>query len=1097
MKKLASFNIATFSIKRPIFITSIVLLLIFVGLISFQRLGVDMFPNVDVPVVAVTTTYKGASSEEIENLVSKPMEDEFSSVSGLKKITSTNREGVSVIVAEFTLDTDSKYAEQQMRDKLALVKPKLPDDIDEPTFQVFDPSNTPVLRLGLQADLPPAELYDLAKETIKPMLEQINNIGAAKIIGGTRREIQIELDRNRLNSYSIPAFTVANQIKSSGADVPVGKYDRGPTETVFRSVGEYTTLRQIENSLVSFSGDIDNSIAVKHLGTVRDGTEDAKNIAYIYYPEETKDSKEGNRKYSEDSKKSRQGLFIDIYKQSGSNTVAVSDAVIKKLETINRLIGSKKGNPKVLKLYDNAKGIRANVAEVKFSIIIGIILAVVVVYLFLGNLRSTIITTIAIPNSLLGAFILMYMMGFTINIMTLMALSLTVGLLVDDAIVVRENIFRKLETGLHSFTAAEYGTKEVMLAVIATTLTIIAVFFPIGFLQGMVGRFFKEFGFTVVFAMIISLFDALAVAPFLSAYFAGEAKKATNFVVQGFERGQQRIEHYYGMIINFSINKPLAVIGITSLVFILSMGAFKGVKKTFMPDSDFGEFIVSIELPPETSLDGTREVIKKIEEKIKTTPNLRYMTSVSGGDQGESNLGTISIFMVPREERTFDTNEMKQQVRAALKDFAYAKPKVNNFQLIGYPYPFYLVISGDNLDEIEAYSNKLMPLIKKIPELTEVNSSSEAGKPEYHITLDTEKMHRLGVLPKVAGAELRYHVAGEVVGKLHQNDIRYDIRLRLRPEQRNLITAYRETKVPNVSMKMIPVSTISKGEPKKGPTQILRLNRSRNVQIYANLVPGGAIGNATEMAIKIIEKEAPPPKGITYSFIGQGEDFKDLVSNIMLAFLLSLVFIYLVLASLYESFITPVTILLALPPALSGAFIALFVMGEYFNMFSMIGVVMLMGIVTKNSILLVDFALDGVRSGLTRKEAIERAGKIRLRPILMTTVAMIAGTFPLALGIGEAAKFRSAMGVAIIGGLIVSTLITLVVVPAVFEYIDIFREWVESKFRPANIPKEYLYHSISDDIEDKVEHAHNAEKNTGIISKIAKKLKKGTSKKKV
>jgi len=1036
-------NIASFSIKRAILIASIVLMIMIVGLISLNSLGVDLFPNVELPFVAVTTIYPGASSEEIENLVSKPMEEELSSISGLKKLSSHNLEGVSIIWAQFTLETDFKYAEQQMRDKIAKIRAKLPEDIDEPLFQRYDPSSSPVLKLSLQADLPPMKIYDIAKEIVKPKIEQVDDVGYVAIIGGTRREIQVELDRKKLNALEIPAIMVANQLKNAGANIPVGKYGEGRSETVYRTLGQFEALDQIENSVVWFSGDIANSIPLKSLGTVKDGTEDPTTLAYLYYPDRDENYK------IKGSTEIKPCLYLDIYKQSGTNTVAVVDSVLMSIGSINESLKDYNGSPRLTKVFDASKPIRSSIEDVKFTIILGIILAVLVVYFFLGNIRSTLITGIAIPNSLLGAFILMYIMGFTVNLLNLMALSLTVGLLIDDAIVVRENIFRKLESGMRSFRAAEIGTREVMLAVIATTMTIIAVFFPIGFLRGMVGRFFKEFGFTVVFAMMISLFDALTVAPLLSGYFAGKPAKAKNIFVTKFDEFQNWLERIYGLIMRYTLDRPIRIILVCTAVFILSLVSSLFIKKTFYPEPNFGEFIVEIETPPDTSLEGTLDTVKKIYTKIiRQVPELNYMAITVGNDQNESNMAKLEIFLVPPGHRKYDTSQMKTKFRKILEEFSYAKPRVNDIVLVGEEYPFILNLKGEDLVQLEDYSLKVMKTLRKVPDLIEINTSHQSGKPEFNISLDSMKMQRLGVMPRMAGGELRLQVAGSVVGKLHQSGLEYDIRMRLKPEQRNLKSAFAETRIPNMHMRMIPLTQIASGSMKNGSAKLYRENRYRVIRLFANLVPGGAIDNAMQTADALIKKEIPPPKGVSYDFAGQAEDFRDLSENMLLAFILSIIFIFFVLASLYESFITPATILMALPPAISGALIGLLLTGEMLNMFSMIGVIMLMGLVTKNSILLVDFALEGVRSGMTRKEAIYKAGMLRLRPILMTTMAMIAGTFPLALGIGEAAQYRKAMGSAIIGGLVISTMITLLVVPAVFEYIDRLREFIEKRFRP-------------------------------------------------
>jgi HAE1 family hydrophobic/amphiphilic exporter-1 len=1058
-------NIAKFSIKRPIFIASIVSIILFTGFMSLSRLGVDLFPDVSFPYIVVYTIYPGSAPEEIENLISKPMEDEVSSIAGLNSVTSYNKESISTVVAKFNLGIDVKYAEQQVKDKIARLRRNLPDGIEEPLVLRYDPADMSIIRIALSGDLLPSDLYDLAKEEIKAYFEQVNNVASVQIIGGRRREIQVELDRRKMNELKIPAVLVANQLKNSGINVPVGRFEQGANETVFRTMGQFKSLKQIEDTIIYFAGDPGNGITLKSLAKITDGAEEATTMGFLYAPiDDTSKSKDGfytkfknffstSKKKNIDVKRTHQpALFMDIFKQSGSNTVDVANGVISRINDLNEKLKGRKGSPRLTLVYDNSLFIKMNIEDVAVTIIIGIILAIIVVYLFLGNVRSTIITGIALPNSLLGAFILMYVMGFTINMMTLLALSLTIGLLVDDAIVVRENIFRKLESGLNPLKSAEIGTTEVMLAVIATTLTIVAVFFPIGFLSGIVGQFFKQFGFTVVFAMMISLFDALTVAPLLSAYFAGKADSNPNVIIRKFELFQRWIENQYGKIMRIAIDLPLAVIAATIILFIASLASLGKVKKTFMPTNEWGEFIVQIEMPAGTSLDGTKEVTQKIEQRLMKLPELNKLSTTIGTKDLESNKASIGVSLVPANKRERVTSVIKEELRKMLaRDFLYANAKVNDYVLLGMPYPFYLNIICEDLKVLEDYSNKLLPMIKDVKELTDVGTSFQIGKPEFQVQLDTKAMQNVGVLPAIAGAELRYQIAGVVAGKLHDKGLEYDVRMRLRPEQRDLRASYTETRVPNVQYKMIPLPAISTGVTKAGPSMIIRENRARVVQIYANLVPGGALASATEQVRQIIVKKAPLPKGVSYAFIGQSEDFKEMVENIILALILAIVLIYFILASLYESFITPFTILVALPPALSGAFLALAITGEMLNIFSMIGLIMLIGLVTKNSILLVDFALEGVRGGMSRKEAIYRAGMVRLRPILMTTFAMMAGTLPLALGIGEVSKMRSSMGVAIIGGLILSTFMTLVVVPAIFEFIDSFREWFERKFRPQDM----------------------------------------------
>jgi HAE1 family hydrophobic/amphiphilic exporter-1 len=1049
-------NIAKLSIKRPIFMACLVIIMIVMGVIGFNRLGVDIFPPIDFPVVTVTTLYPGASPEEIEKLITKPLEEQISTIAGIKRLSSRNLEGVSIVIAEFTYETDIKYAEQKMREKVDLTRNKLPDDLEEePVVRQFDFTDVPVITLAFVSDLSPAKMYDVVNEKIKPVFEQVMGVGEVRISGGTRREIHVELDRDKLNEHQISALTVVNRLTNSGVNVPVGQYEEKDKLIVYRTIGEFKNLEQLENTVVQFSGDYHNPTTVKSLGTVKDAVEDATTKAYLYYPVmDEKNASKGNNKNIKDGKVKRETracLILDIFKQSGANTVDVADGIMKRIDVANNIVSRSGGNSKLIFVYDMAKYIRRNIDDVKETMVIGIILAVVVVYLFLGNIRSTLITGIAIPNSIIGGFILMYFMGFTINTMSLLALSLTVGLLVDDAIVVRENIFRKIEHGMKPMEAAEKGTMEVALAVIATSLTIIAVFMPIGFLEGIIGRFFKQFGLTVVFAMTISLFDALTIAPLLSAYFAGSRGKATNFVVVAFDRFQSWLERKYKTIIGFSLDHPLVIIGITLLVFFGSLVACGAVKKTFQPDPDEGEYMLNIEIDRGNSLEGTGAVAAKIAEKLKTIPELDFMTIQVGTGQAGYNKATLGIFMVPAKERKRNTAELKVVIRDMMKEFAYAKPSVDNFTRVGGGggnKPYILNIKGEDLDVINKYSLKLMEKLKTISDLTEIKSTMEQGVPELQIKMDENRMVMAGVNYKTPGTELRYHVEGAVAGRFREAGLEYDIRVRLKPGQRNLKAGFNDTRVPNMQNRQVPLNAIASAKIDSGPSTILRQDRARAVRITANLSKGGAIGSALDRTKEIIEKELPLPEGVTYGFLGQADSYQDMVKNILMAFVLSLIFIYLVLSSLYESFITPFTILLALPPALSGAVFSLLLTGKMLDMFSMIGIIMLLGLVTKNSILMVDFALEGVRHGMTRKEAITQAGLVRLRPILMTTFAMLAGTLPVAIGAGEAAKYRTGMGVAIMGGLIVSTMITLVVVPAVFEYIDIFREKIESRFRP-------------------------------------------------
>ncbi|MBX3723778.1 MAG: efflux RND transporter permease subunit [Turneriella sp.] len=1122
-------NIAAFSIKRPIFVASLVILMLSTGWVSLKRIGVDLFPDVNIPFITIMTTYAGAGPEEIETLISKKIEEEVSSISGLKRVSSDNQEGVSIVMCEFYLGQDIKEAEQQVRNKLGRVRRDLPEGIDEPLIQRFDPADQPIIRLSVAADMPSAKLYDYVDQRIKPRFEQVPNVGAVRISGGQKREVQVEVDRNLLNSNQMTLTWIANNLRSYGANVPVGKKESGDKEIAFRTMGRFERLKQIENTVVSFGGDAGSALLLKRVAKVSDGVEDPKAKAFLYLPveEDTVDLKGNEIDQTKMVRERKPALLVDVYKQSNANTVAVADATLKLVDKINEdlrpasirelntlkdmlrkgektekinaqlkkleddsvvkgsaTLGAKlkvlqeqiakgpksdetaaalrdlKGEikkvtaaPEIALIRNTARWIKINVDDVKESIIIGVLLAVLVVYLFLGNVRSTIITGLALPNSLLGAFILMLAMGFTINVITLLALSLSIGLLVDDAIVVRENIFRKMEEGEHPVKAAETGTTEVLLAVIATTMTVIAVFLPVGFLSGMVGQFLRQLGLTVVFAMAISLFDAITVAPMLSAYFGGSAHGTPNFVIRGFNKFQDWLEATYAAIMRFTLRRPLITVGLSVAVMLGNCASCGAVKKTFLPPNTQPEFLVNFEMPPGTSLEGSKKMAEEIETRLRKLPEVHLIASVAGSNYTAiANKGELGVVLVDRKWRKRETWLLKDVAREMLKDLAYAKVSVNDYSAVGggVQYPLNLNVTGENLDELDKYSQVVMAELKNIKDLIDVSADFQTGKPEFQVQLDPDRMQQVGVGPSAAGNELRLHVAGGVVGKFYDNGLEYDIRMRLKEEQRDLKTSFAKSFVPNLSQpsRPIPLNILGKGEVKAGPSNISRQDRARVIKIHANLAPGGAIGNAVDEAKKLLDNKIKPPPGVRYVFWGQAEDLKELMENILLAFGLALLFIYLVLASLYESFITPITIITAIPPAISGAFVSLAIFREQLNIFSMIGLIMLMGLVTKNSILLVDYALQRVRKGMSLNDAIFEAGKARLRPILMTSFAMIAGTLPLALGLGEAAKQRTAMGIAIIGGLVFSTIMTLFFVPAVFGYIDRLREWIEKRFRP-------------------------------------------------
>ncbi|OGF45488.1 MAG: hypothetical protein A2452_10970 [Candidatus Firestonebacteria bacterium RIFOXYC2_FULL_39_67] len=1031
-------NLASLSIKRPSLIMSLVVLMLVIGYICMNRMNVEMFPDMTFPMVSVTTIYSGAGPNELETQVSKVLEEQISTISGLKNVTSTNQDGVSVVLAEFLYETDATYDEQQVRDKISQSRNKLPDGVEEPVVKRVDPADRPILSLSMSADLPPAKLYDLADTTVKNGFEQVQNVGKVEIIGGTKREIHVILDKRKLKEYETSISAVSSKISGNSQNIPVGKVSQGARELTFRNIGEFQTVKKIEDVVVNFVGS-DVPVKVKNLGEVKDTVEEIKTIGYL------------NGKSS---------ILVNIYKQSGTNTVNVADSVLKKTNKLNDSLKNIQGSPKLNIIKDNSKAIKLNLVDMQETIYIGIFLAIIVVYLFLGNFRSTFITILAIPTSLIGAFIFMYLFGFTVNIITLMALSLAVGLLLDDAIVVRENIFRHMEKGETAEKAAQTGTNEVMLAVIATTLTVIAVFLPVGFLQGMMGQIFKQFGLTMVFIMCISLFDALTVAPLLSTYLMGKVvpngKKNRSFwsaiihaPAEWFNKVQDYMENIYEKIIRVTLKHKLLTVISVILIFILSLSTVFKIPMTFMSAQENGEFSVDLQAKPGTSLSQMNTYTLEIDDLLRKEKDIELVSTTVGNSNGESNVGSLFVKMVPFNKRKVTTSGMKEHIRKFLIPYKDAlNPSVND-EGMGGSKSFDMVLTGNDLDELSKIADSLMIKFKNIPGLVDMDCNYKPGKPEFQIKMDPEKTAKFGVQSVSAGMELRGAVDGMLPGKYREKGLEYDIRVLLQEDQRDMSKEFNSMYVPNVNMQLVKLKNIADGELTSGPQKIYKRNRSRYIEITANLDKTGAIGNITSAAKQIMVNEKLP-EGVGYEFTGSSEDFSDLTKNMMIAAVLAVIFVYLILVSLYESLIIPFTIMTALPLSIIGGLLALFVTNQGLDLFGMIGFIMLLGLSAKNSILLVDFTQKLMRRGLSREESLIEAGKTRFRPILMTTVALIAGMLPLALALSEMGSFRKSMGIAVIGGLISSTFLTLIVVPAIFGYLDTFRLWTRKLFgRPA------------------------------------------------
>lgn len=1040
-------NLARLSIKNPVLIICVMLGVMIGGVASFQSMSVDLFPNVDVPVVAIITVYPGAGPEEIETLVSRPLEEQISSIAGLKRLSSKNLEGISQVVAEFKSGVNADRAEQQVRDKVNLSRGKMPTEIEEPIIRRFDPSDQPVLILALTADLPQAKMFDLADQFIKPRFEQVNNVGAVEIYGGRKREVQVLLDRNKLREKEMSVSQIAAQIGASGENIPGGKVNIGAKELSFRGLGEFESVPQISDILINLYG---NEVPTKvgAVGKVIDTMVDEKNRTFI------------------DGKSS---LFMFVYRQSGTNTIKVADDAKSAIEKINAELAAGTTKGQLQMVIDGSKMIRDNVYDVYETIVIAIILTVLTVFFFLGDLKITLITALALPISMIGAFNLMGWAGFSINIVSLIALSLAVGLLVDDAIVIVENIHKRMKEGREAKAAAEFGTNELQLSVFAITLVVVAVFVPVGFMQGTIGQFLKEFGLTMAFSMMISFIVALTLIPMLSAYFVSSDhdnqaddslySKTIGAVLRWFDRFQTKLENGYGRLLELITKRPIVAFAGSLAVFALGIVLAQKVPSAFLPEMDNGQIVINFELAPGTSLDGTQEVAEKIEKIVKSHSNIALAPVIVGGFNGEANKGQLFVLLKSGKERGGTTAQFKEVLRNDLKEFAHAKLVVTG-GMAGQPIILNLV--GSEQKQVQEYAAKLVKFMQADKRIKDVESDARDGKPEFSIKLRPESANTYGINSKTMGVELRGQVEGFTPAKFREDGKEYDVRVRLEESQRNLKDNYAKVLVPNVNHKLVRLSDIAEAHEVLGPAEINRLDRGRSVQIQAGVASGVGLSNVSKDIEKYLnEGENKLPPGMRYNWAGDVENSADLGSSAVLAVGFAVVLIYLILCSLYASFVTPVTILSALPLALSGAFYALFIANEVMSIFAILGIFLLLGVSGKNSILLVDFANQMMGEGKSRTEAIIAAGKARLRPILMTSFALIAGTMPIAIGLNEASKMRTAMGWAIVGGLISSTLLTLIVVPAIFSYVDRYRVWSKGLMAKIFLPKETHGHSIA------------------------------------
>ncbi len=1008
-------NISEVAIKRPVFTVMVTVALLVLGFMGFARLGSDLFPDVSFPAVVVTVPYPGAGPAEVESLVSKPLEDSVVSINGIDRVRSFSREGSSMLFVMFHLGVDVKDAATEVRERISQVRYKLPAETKEPIVQRFDVSAAPVLTYTLRGGSL-SELRNYADETLRPALEQVDGVAAVDVKGGAKREIRVALDRSRVDALGLGPGQIVQRLRMENLNVPAGHYDEGTREISVRTLAEFTSVDQIRETIVATSAD-GSAVRLRDVATVTDGFEDQRVRVRV---------------------NGEEAVTFEVRKRSGENTVNVAHAIKARMVTLEQSFP--KGMSAAL-IIDQARIIESQVTQVEHDIVFGAAMAVLVILVFMLDLRSTLISAVALPTSVIATFFFMYVLGYTLNMMTLLALSLAIGLLIDDAVVVRENIFKHMEAGKPPMQAALDGTKEVALAVLATTLTIVAVFMPIAFVEGLVGQFFRQFGITISVAVIISLFVAFTLDPMLSSRFSKDLHSKHDrfaWLKFPFEWVHQQLEQTYKAVLHWSLRHKL-VVGVLAIGSLFFMGfIMKLTGQEFVNSEDRGQYVLEAELPAGTSLAETAQLTHAVEREILKHPDFTTVFATIGeGDQ--VNKVKWRVVAVPKMERTTTLADLKEVGRNAVAKLPNAKVAVTDPPFVeGAATEAVIMINVRGLEfgDIERVANQIEKILKSTPGVGDIQVKYSPGRPELSVSVDRKRAADRGLTAAEVALALRNAVEGEEAGKLRQSGQKEDVPIKVRLDESYRADASALGNVtistPRGPVKLTDVVSIQRTD---GPQVIERENRNRQITVWATPI-GRPLGDvAADFQPQIAKLELAPGMSILYD--GQLRLMNENNSNMAVALLLGVVFIYIVLASQFESFIHPLTIMVTLPLALVGGIMGLFLTNNTLAMGALIGIVLLMGLVTKNAILLVDRAIVRVRDqGETPLQAILEAGPERLRPILMTSAAMVLGMWPTAVGDSEGSEFRAPMAIAVIGGVISSTLLSLVVVPVVYLSIE-------------------------------------------------------------
>jgi hydrophobe/amphiphile efflux-1 (HAE1) family protein len=1026
-------KVADVSINRPVFAIMMSLALITLGIFSYRTLGVDLMPKTDQPNANVNVQLPGASAEEVESTLAKPVEETVNTINGIDELRTNSNQGNVQANITFNLERNMDSAIQDVRDKMSQVQGRFPRDTQPARVTKYDPDSQPILTLAISGGRDPKELTDVVDRKIKQVLETVNNVGGIEFNGGRKRQIQLALDGDRLTAYGLTADSVRNAIERQNIEIPGGNFTAGPSEIALRTMGRLTNVSDFTKIILSQQNS--SVITLGDVGHVYDTVQEVRQIARV---------------------DGQPSVSLEIRKQSGSNTVAVVDAVMAKLESIKPNLPS---DLNILVRRDQSIFIRRSIEDIQHHLVLGSLLAAIVVFLFLRNFRSTIIAATAIPVSLIGTFTVMKAFGFTLNNMTLLALSLATGIVIDDAIVVLENIFRYVEEkGVTPREAAAEATNEIGLAVMATTLSLVVIFLPVVFVTGQLGQYLLSFGVVSAAAILFSMFVSFTLTPALCSLWLRPSDAGhTGSKDRGFYAKMDRV---YGHMLHWSLKHRFVMLIVSIAVTASVVFLYPRIGQELAPDDDQGEFNVSVNLPRGTSFDRTLEYTKDIEDMVRKLPEVQTVfTSIQPGN------ANYFVGMTPLETRKLSQQELMRQARAMLVR-RYRGPGVrvnisggtdlsgassaggNNGGGGGGNYSqgnrLQMALQGPDIDQLQVYIGQLITSVKTIPGIVEVNSNYEATQQELRIIVDRVRAADLGVQIDNLATNIRTLVGGQVLNtQFKQGDDQYEVLLRLDEPFRNDPSRIGNLLVPSGTQRVVKLSDVAQLKLDYGPNNIQRLNRQRYIQMNVGL-DGLALGDAVAaVREKVSELNLKP--GYALVFSGSAKQLAQASNDFSIAVLLAIVFIYMVLASQFNSFVHPLTIMVSLPLSLPAGLLILVMFGMTINVYSSIGLLMLFGIVKKNSILQVDYTNTLRDQGMERHEALVVASHVRLRPILMTTISIVAGMMPIAFGRGAGAGSRANMAITIIGGQMLCLLLTLLVTPVVYSYFDDLREWSPSK----------------------------------------------------